>query len=64
MLNFIPQGEVNWLFNVTFNDISVIYVTANRCAGGLKKKLDLRIYIDVAHGIDAISRIVRSSLYF
>ena len=34
-------GEVNWLFNVTINDISVIYVTAHRCAGGLKK-LDLR----------------------
>ena len=33
---------VNWLFNVTINDISVIYVTAHRCAGGLKKKLDLR----------------------
>ena len=37
-----PQGvELNWLFNVTINDISVIYVTAHRCAGGLKK-LDLR----------------------
>ena len=33
---------VNWLFNVTINNISVIYVTAHRCAGGLKKKLDLR----------------------
>ena len=33
--------ELNWLFNVTINDISVIYVTAHRCAGGLKK-LDLR----------------------
>ena len=33
-------GEVTWLFNVTINDISVIYVTAHRCAGGLK--LDLR----------------------
>ena len=32
----------NWLFNVTINDISVKYVTAHRCAGGLKKKLDLR----------------------
>ena len=32
---------LNWLFNVTINDISVIYVTAHRCAGGLKKKLDL-----------------------
>ena len=34
--------ELNWLFNVTINDISVIHVTAHRCAGGLKKKLDLR----------------------
>ena len=33
---------VNLLFNVTINDISVIYVTAHRYAGGLKKKLDLR----------------------
>ena len=33
---------MDWLFNVTINDISVIYVTAHRCAGGLKKKLDLR----------------------
>ena len=32
---------MNWSFNVTINDISVIYVTAHRCAGGLKK-LDLR----------------------
>ena len=38
----IKSGEVNWLFNVTINNISVIYVTAHRCAGGLKKKLDLR----------------------
>ena len=36
-------GLVYLLFNVTINDISVIYVTAHRCAGGLKKKLDLRI---------------------
>ena len=34
-------GEVNWLLNVTINNISVIYVTAHWCAGGLKK-LDLR----------------------
>ena len=33
---------LNWLFNVTIKDISVIHVTAHRCAGGLKKKLDLR----------------------
>ena len=36
------EFEVNLLFNVTINDISVIYATAHRCAGGLKKKLDLR----------------------
>ena len=35
-------GEVNWFFNVTINDISVIHVTAHRCVGGLKQKLDLR----------------------
>ena len=34
--------KVNWLFNVTINDISVIYVTAHGCAGGLKK-MDLRL---------------------
>ena len=33
---------MNWLFNITINDISVINETAHRCAGGLKKKLDLR----------------------
>ena len=27
---------------VTINDISVIYVTAHRCAGGPKEKIDLR----------------------
>ena len=36
-------GKVNWLFNVTIKNFSVIHVTAHRCAGGLKKKwLDLR----------------------
>ena len=39
---FFPFSKVNWLFNVTINDISVTYVTAHRCAGGLKKKFDLR----------------------
>ena len=33
---------MNLLFNVTCNNISVIYETTHRCAGGLKKKLDLR----------------------
>ena len=33
---------VELVCNVTVNDISVIHVTAHRCAGGLKKKLDLR----------------------
>ena len=35
-------SEWDWLLNVTCNDISVMYVTVHRCAGGLKKKLDLR----------------------
>ena len=43
------EGRVNWLLNVTINDISVIYVTAHRCAGGLKKKFDLR---SGSHAID------------
>ena len=33
---------VNLLFTVTCNVISVMYVTEHRCAGGLKKKLNLR----------------------
>ena len=37
----MSEWEWDWLLNVTCNDISVIYVTAYRCAGGLKK-LDLR----------------------
>ena len=46
------------MFNVTINDISVIYVTAHRCAGGLKKKLhdfrvshtdDFRTIIDITY---------------
>ena len=36
------MSEWDWLLKVTCNDISDIYVTAHRCAGGLKKKLDLR----------------------
>ena len=36
------MSEWDWLLNVTCNDISVIYVTAHRCTGGLKKKFDLR----------------------
>ena len=42
MSEILRVREWDWLFNVTRNDISVIYVTAHRCAGGLKKKLDLR----------------------
>ena len=34
--------SVYWLLNVTINDISFIHVTAHRCAGGLKKKLNLK----------------------
>ena len=41
---FIFEVVSEWdsLLNVTCNDISVRYVTAFRCAGGLKKKLNLR----------------------
>ena len=35
------MGNKYWLLKVTINDISVIHVTAHRCAGGLKK-LDIR----------------------
>ena len=36
------MNEWEWLFNVTCNDISVLYVTAQRFASGLEKKLNLR----------------------
>ena len=39
-------GGMKWLFNVKINDISVIYVTAHRCAGGLKK-LDIRTKVHI-----------------
>ena len=42
LIDYGSWVELNCLFNVTINDISVIYVTAHRCAGGLKKKYDLR----------------------
>ena len=36
-----PKSEIlserDWLLKVSCNDISVIYVTAHRCTGGLKK---------------------------
>ena len=38
-----------WLVNVTCNDISVLYVTAHKCAGELKKKLDLRSGSQLEH---------------
>ena len=42
VLHLLSWVELHWVFNVTINDISVTYVTAHICAGGLKKKLDLR----------------------
>ena len=42
------RGEVNWLFDVTMNDISVIYMTAHRCAGGLKKEVGPTIGLPAA----------------
>ena len=44
-------ARLYWLFNVKFNNISVIYVKAHRCAGGLKEKLDLR---SGSHAIDPL----------
>ena len=45
--------ELNLLFNVTINDISVIYVTAHRCAGGLKKtEEEVCTYRRVPNAID------------
>ena len=38
----LHSSWVELVVYVTINDISVIYVTAHICAGGLKKKLDLR----------------------
>ena len=37
-------GEMRWIgcLTPTINDILVIYVTVHRCAGGLKKTLDIR----------------------
>ena len=45
----VLEGKVNLLFNVTMSDIPVIYVTAHRCTGGMKKKLDQR---SGSHAID------------
>ena len=39
--NKFMKVKVNWLFNITINDNSVMYVRVHRFAGGLKK-LDLR----------------------
>ena len=41
IVNFSMKRLMKWLYNFTINDISVIYMTAHRCAGGLKKTLDL-----------------------
>ena len=42
-------SEWDWLFRVTFNDISVMWRHIYWCAGGPKKKLDLR---SGSHAID------------
>ena len=34
------------MFYVTIDDVSVIYLTAQRCAGGLKKKFELSILLE------------------
>ena len=40
---------MNWLFNVTFNDISDIHVMAHIFASGLKKKFDMIIIFVVGY---------------
>ena len=40
-----------WLLNVTIDDILLIHVRAHRCAGVLKKKLDLQ---SGSHAIDFV----------
>ena len=47
---------MNWLFNVTINDISVIYVTAHS-ACGLKKELDKVVIMNIS--ITFYSRILQ-----
>ena len=45
LFGFCTPPNFKWLSEIsclTCNDISVIYVTAHGCAGGLKKNLDLR----------------------
>ena len=39
-LHLVWLGLVYWWFYVTVNSISVVFVTAHRCASGLKKKVD------------------------
>ena len=39
---FLVLVWFSWLLNATFNNISVIFVTAHRWAGSLKKKVDQR----------------------
>ena len=51
----------DWLINITCNDISVIYLTAHRCAGGLKKKFDLRsIFQPQRHFVGFFNVLVQS----
>ena len=57
---------VNWSLHVTFNDISVIYVTAHRCAGGLKN-IDLRSgshTMDISYGSLTGTPFLRFSVAF
>ena len=42
-----PPGPSREL-NATCNDISVIYLTAHRCAGGLKKEMKLNLQVFMA----------------
>ena len=41
-VKYLKSVNEYWLLHVIINNISDMLVTAQRCAGGLKKKLDLR----------------------
>ena len=55
-IKFLSQkSECVWLLDVTFNDISIIYVTVHVCAGRLKKFQQEHNYARFQKGRDYVS---------
>ena len=52
---FIWVRVFSLLLNVTCNDISVIYVTLHRCAGGMKKSMFIKFYDVFFHSTHKIA---------